>query len=80
MIVLPKQGEKFVFEGFILEAQESGMTCAGCYLYNEERPCTFNRRAGNLPRCADPDNNEDIIYKYVRDATDEEIRMGVADV
>ena len=81
MSKLPKDGDLFVYDGLIIEAKESGRTCKGCYfMYEEECVCTLNQIDGVLPRCCDPFNNKDIIYKYVREANDEEIRKGVADV
>ena len=77
MSTLPKTGERFLYDGLILEAQESEMTCAHCFFRTEELDtCLLKKRAGVLPWCADLDNDKDIIYKYVREATDEEIRRG----
>ena len=81
MSTLPKQGDKFVYDGLVLEAKESVPSCVHCFfMTDEECFCTLNQRDGVLPRCCDPDNNKSIIYKYVREATEEEIRKGAADV
>lgn len=72
---IAKSGESFVYDGLILEAQESGPSCEHCFfLYEEEQTCTLNERAGVLPWCIDRDENKSIIYKYVREATDDEIK------
>lgn len=80
MSTLPKQGDKFVYDGLILEAEESVPTCFHCFFMRDECVCTLNQRDGVLPSCCDPDNDKDIIYQYVREATDDEIRKGVLDV
>ena len=75
MATLPKTGAKILYDGIIVEAQESESSCVGCfYLQGDECTCTFNLA------CADRDNEKFAIFKYVREATDEEIRKGVADV
>ena len=75
MATLPKTGVKFVNDGLVLEVQESECTCAGCFfLQGENCACSFSLN------CEDIDNENFIIYKYVREATDDEIRKGVVDV
>lgn len=81
MSKLPKTGDMFVCDGHILEAQESVCTCAGCFLMNkDQRVCTRKKRAEILPSCSDLFNDKDIIYIYIREATDDEIRKGAVDV
>lgn len=74
---IPKTGERFVYDGLILEVQESGPSCLDCFFfYEEEHTCTRSERVSYLPHCIDPHNKKFMIYKYVREATDEEIRRG----
>ena len=81
MSTLPKQGDKFVYDGLVLEAKESEPSCQHCFFFmTEEFVCTLNKRDGVIPSCRDDDNDKDIIYQYVREATDDEIRKGVVDV
>ena len=80
MSTLPKQGDKFVYDGQILEAKESVPSCLNCFFMTEECICTLNQRDGDIPCCCDPDNDKDIIYQYVREATENEIINGVVDV
>lgn len=77
MAALPKPGDKFLYDGLILEAQASGCTCSRCFfMIVEDCICTLTLKEGILPRCSDPDHDKDIIYKYLRPATDEEISTG----
>ena len=80
MSTLPKQGDKFVYDGLILEAKESEPSCLDCFFMTEECVCTLTQRDGALPSCCDLDNDKDIIYQYVREATENEIINGVVDV
>ena len=44
---IAKSGESFVYDGLILEAQESGPSCEHCFfLYEEEQTCTQMKGRG----------------------------------